>query len=297
MADAGLWSCEVLTAPLDLYRSPTAERNARIPRQYHLVLVSAYGLGPVAPTNMNLAAYDSQEEWWWVVECSDYIRKQHPGTSRYAVVPIGRLNQYRNILCKVRYSTEAAANAAAIAAETGTEKLIAWEVVWWPASYRADHPGTSRFEAVCQDDIRKFWPLGAKTVWGGMSRPDATHEAARRSSLPELWCAVTNENARTKEQEPYTVKSFDGLSHSEKDKVHATCESEEAAWKAIAGITEEDRRRAAAHEQQQREWANAERRKERTGVLFRPIALVAAVVGGIWLLVTVVHWFWVHPLF
>ena len=70
-----------------------------------------------------------------------------------------------------------------------------WEVVWWPASYRAEHPETSRFEAVCQNDIRKFWSLGAKTVCSGMSRPDAAHEAARRSSLPELWCVITNGDA------------------------------------------------------------------------------------------------------
>jgi hypothetical protein len=246
---------------------------------------------------MNLADYEPQKEWWWVVECSDYIRKQHPGTPRYAVVPISRLNQYRNILCRVRYSTEAAANAAAIAAEAGNEALVSWEVVWWPTSYRAEHPETSRFEAVCQSDIRKFWSLGAKTVWSGMSRPDAAHEAARRSSLPELWCVITNEDARTNSQEPYTVNPFDGLSHLEKDKVRATCDSERAAWQAIPRIVEEDRQRAAADEQQRREWANTERRNEGIRQMLRLTAMVALVAGAIWLLVTVIHWFWVHPLF
>jgi hypothetical protein len=156
--------------------------------------------------------YEPQKEWWWVVECSDYIRKQNPGTPRYAVIPTSRLNQYSNISCRVRYSTETAANAAAIAAEDEKETLVAWEVVWWPASYRDEHPETPRFEAVCQNDIRKFWSLGAETVWGLMSRPDAVHEAARRSSLPELWCVIPNGNSRTNGQEPYTVKPFDGLS-------------------------------------------------------------------------------------
>jgi len=237
------------------------------------------------------------QEWWWVVECSDYIRKQHPGTPRYAVIPISRPNQYRNILCRVRYSTEAAANAAAIAAEGGNETLVAWEVVWWPASYRGEHPETSGFEAVCQNDIRNFWSLGLKTVWSGMSRPDAVREAARRSSLPQLWCVLPNEDAQTNSHEPYTVKPFDGSLHSEKDKVLATCESERAAWQAIPGIVEEDRQRAAAYEQQRQELANTERRNKGIHQVLRLAAMVALVAGAIWLLVTVVHWFWVHPLF
>jgi hypothetical protein len=150
---------------------------------------------------------------------------------------------------------------------------------------------------VCQSDIRKFWSLGAKTVWSGMARPDAAHEAARRSSLPELWCVIANEDARTNSQEPYTVKAFDGLSHSEKDKVRATCDSERAAWQAIPAIVEEDRQRTAAYEQQRREWANTERRNEVIRQMLRLAAMVALVAGAIWLLVTVVHWFWVHPLF
>jgi len=246
---------------------------------------------------VNLADYEPQKEWWWVVECSDYIRKQHPGTPRYAVIPISRLNQYSNILCRVRYSTEAAANAAAIAAEVGNETLVSWHVVWWPASYRNEHPEKSRFEAVPENDIRAFWSLSAKTVWSGMSHPDAAHEAARRSKLPELWCVITNDDARTNGQEPYTVKPFDGLSHSEKDEVRATCDSERAAWEAIPGIVEGDRKQAAAYEEQQREWANRERRSERIRQVLRPAAAVALVAGAIWLLVTVVHWFWVHPLF
>src|SRR6266853_124667 len=206
------------------------------------------------------------QEWWWVVECSDYIRKQHPGTPRYAVIPISRPNQYRNILCRVRYSTEAAANAAAIAAEG-------------------------------ENEIRNFWSLGLKTVWSGMSRPDAVREAARRSSLPQLWCVLPNEDAQTNSHEPYTVKPFDGSLHSEKDKVLATCESERAAWQAIPGIVEEDRQRAAAYEQQRQELANTARRNKGIHQVLRLAAMVALVAGAIWLLVTVVHWFWVHPLF
>jgi hypothetical protein len=246
---------------------------------------------------VELSNYEPQKEWWWVVECSDYIRKQNPGTPRYAVIPSIRLNQYRNIECRVRYSTETAANAAAIDAEDGKETLVAWEVVWWPAIYRDEHPETSRFEAVCQNDIRKFWSLGAKTVWSGMSRPDAVQEAARRSSLPELWCVIPNEDNRSNSQEPYTVKAFDGLSYSEKDKVRATCDSERAAWQAILEIVEEERQRAAAYEQQQRERENIERRNEGIRRVLRFAAMVVSIAGAIWLLVTVIHWFWVHPLF
>jgi hypothetical protein len=247
---------------------------------------------------MNLADYEVQKEWWWVVECSDSLRKLQPGTQRYAVIPISRLNQHSNILCRVRYSTENAANAAAIAAEEGNEPLVAWEVVWWPASYRAEHPETSRFEAVPQNDIQKFWSLGATSVWAGMSRPDAVHEAARRSGLPELWCVVPNEDARTSREEPYTVKSFDALSHIEKDdKVRATCDSETAAWLAIPGIVAAGRQQAAAEEQRVREWRDTERRNVKTGRVIRFAVMVVSVAGTIWLLITIVHWFWVHPLF
>ena len=228
------------------------------------------------PNPVNLADYEQPKEWWVVVECSDYLRKLHPGTPRYAVIPISHLSQYSNIQCRVRYSTEAAANAAAIAAESGKETLVAWEVVWWPAIYRDEHPETSRFEAVCQNDIRNFWSLGAKTVCSGMSHPDAVHEAARRSGLPELWCVITKEDSRTNRQEPYTVKSFDGLSFTEKeDKVRATCDSEISAWQAIPGIVEEDRQREASYEQQQREWRDTQRRNESTGRAPPPSAFTA----------------------
>lgn len=233
-----------------------------------------------------------------MVECSDYLRKLHPGTPRYAVIPIGSLNQYRNIQCRVRYSSETAANAAAIAAESGKEDLVSWDVVWWSASYRDEHPDASRFGAVRNKDIQNVWKLGGKTVASGMSRSDAEHEAARRSSLPELWCVVTNEDNRTNRQEPYTVKSFDGLSFREReDKVRATCESETAAWQTIPGILEEDRKREAAYEQQQREWRKAEQRNESRGRVFWFVVMVASIAGAVWLLVTVVHYFWEHPLF
>jgi hypothetical protein len=247
---------------------------------------------------VNLADYEQPKEWWWVVECSDYLRKLHPGTPRYAVIPPNSLNQYSNVQCRVRYSTETAANAAAIAAESGEEDLVSWAVVWWSASYRDEHPDASRFGAVCSKDIQNVWKLGGKTGASGMARPDAEHEAARRSSLPELWCVVTNEDSRTNRQEPYTVKSFDGLSFTEKDdRVRATCESETAAWQAIPGIVEEDRQREAAYEKQQRERRDAQRRNESTGRMLRFVLMVASIAGVVWLLVTVVHYFWVHPLF
>ena len=93
------------------------------------------------------------------------------------------------------------------------------------------------------------------------------------------------------------VRSFDGLSHTEKDKVRATSDSEQAAWQVIPGIVEEDRQRAAAYEQQQREWANTERRNEGVRRVLRSVAMVALIAGAVWLLVTLVRWFWVHPLF
>jgi len=247
---------------------------------------------------VNLADYEQPKEWWWVVECSDYLRKLHPGTPRYAVIPPNCLNQYTNIQCRVWYSTETEANAAAIAAESGQEDLVSWDVVWWSASYRDGHPDASRFGAVCNKDIQNVWKIGGKTVASGMSRHDAEREAARRSALPELWCVIPNDDNRTNRQEPYTVKSFDGLSFTEKeDKVRATCDSETAAWHAIPGIVEEDRRREAAYEQQQREWRDTERRKESRGRVLQPAIMVALIAGAIWLLVTVVHYFWVHPLF
>jgi hypothetical protein len=248
-------------------------------------------------TAMDLSDYEPQKEWWWVVEYSDYVRKQHSGMPRYAVIPISRLNLYRNILCKVRYSTETAANAAAIAAEGGEEILVPWEVVWWSAGYRREHPETSRFEAVCQDDIRNFWSLGAKSVWGGMSRPDAVHEAARRSSLPELWCVIPNEDTQSNGQEPYTVKAFDGLSFSEKEKVRATSDSEKTAWQAIPGIVEQDSQRVIAYEQQRQGSAITERRNAVVRQVLRFAAMIVLIAGTIWLLVTVLHWLWVHPLF
>ena len=110
-----------------------------------------------------------------------------------------------------------------------------------------------------------------------MARPDAEHEAARRSSLPELWCVTYKGDSRTNRQEPYMVKPFDGLSFTEKeDKVRATCDSEKAAWQAIPGIVEEDHQREASYEQRQKEWANTERRSESTGRRRPPSAFIAS---------------------
>jgi hypothetical protein len=144
---------------------------------------------------------------------------------------------------------------------------------------------------------KKFWSLGAKTEWSGMSRSDAMLEAARRSTLPELWCVVPNKDPRTNSQEPYTVNPFDGLSHSERDDARATSDSEQAAWQAIAGIVEKDRQQTAAYEQERREWAKTESRNEGARRVLGTAAMIILVVGAVWLTVTVVHWFWVHPLF
>ncbi len=239
-----------------------------------------------------------RKEWWWVVEWSEYIRKQYPGAARYAVVPSSRLNEYRDILCKVRYSSEAAAVAAA---ERGGELLCAWEVVWWPRSSIEKHPGTSRYEAIPESDIQRFWSAGAKSVQGGLAHADAVAEAARRCALPERWCVVRNNNSQTKESEPYTVKPAQALSLSEKDQVRATCNSEQDAWQAIPGVQAEDERRMKADKQRYEEWERTERRREYflaiPRVTFVITACVGLVVALIWLLVTLVHWFWQHPLF
>jgi hypothetical protein len=200
-------------------------------------------------------------EWWWVVECSDYIRKQYPGTPRYAVVAASRLDEYRNIIYKVRYSSESDANAASIAAEGGTESLSACEVVCWPPSFTSAHPETSRYEAVSQNDIHRFWKLGAKTVQSGLSHADAVREASRRCALPDRWCVVPNDSEQTKRQEPYTVKLADFLSFSEKDSVLTTCDSEQEAWQAIPKIRAEAEQRLAQFNREEIE----RRKNERAG--------------------------------
>jgi hypothetical protein len=241
---------------------------------------------------------EPQREWWWVVECSDYIRNQYPGTPRYTVISANQLNNYEGILCKVRYSSEAAATAAAIAAaDGGDETLCPWEVVRWPPSFLNAHPETSRFEAVSQNDIQKVWSLGATSVQSGFSHADAVHEAARRCTLPERWCVIPNDNERTKDQEPYTVKLAEFLSFSEEDKVRATCESEQVAWQAIPRIKAEDDEQLALYKQQQEEWKKTQRRADRVGWTLKVVIAVASASGLVWLLITVVHWFWEHPLF
>jgi hypothetical protein len=239
-----------------------------------------------------------QREWWWVVECSDYIRKQYPGTPRYTVVPANQLNKYRGIVCKVRCSSEAAAIAAAIAAaDGGDEMLCAWTVVRWPASFLNAHPETSRYEAVPENDIHKCWSLGAKSLQRLLSHADAVHEAARRSTLPKRWCVIPNDNKQTERQEPYTVKLADFLSPSEEDRVLATCDSEQEAWQAIPRIRAEAEQRLAQFNREEIERRQKERRWDHISSLFRVGFIVAVAVGLIWLLITVVHWFWQHPLF
>jgi hypothetical protein len=243
---------------------------------------------------------EPQREWWWVVECSDYIRQQYPGTPRYAVVPASRLDEHRNILCKVRYSSETAATAAAVAAiaaaDGGDEMLCAWEVVRWPASFLNAHPERSRYEAVPQNDIRKFWALGAKSLQSGLSHADAMDEAARRCTLPERWCVIPNDNVETNRQERYTVKLAEDLSSYERVHVRATCDSEQAAWQAIPRVKVEDDQWLERHNRKQ-EWQKTQLRWDNVRRISRVPLVVALALGLIWLLITVVHWFWEHPLF
>jgi hypothetical protein len=244
-----------------------------------------------------LASSGSQPDvgvWWWVVECSDYIRKQYPGTPRYTVIAASRLNEYRNILCKVRYSSESDANAAAFAAESGAE-LNAWQIVRWPPSHTSTHQ-TSRYEAFPESDIRNVWKLGAKTVQSGLSHPDAVKEASRRCALPDRWCVIQNDE-ETKGQEAYTVSLFDFLSFSQKDNVLLSCESEQEAWQEIPRIKAEAEQRLAQLRLEEMERRKTERRWDRISSVFRVGVLIAGAVVLIWLCITVVRWFWQHPLF
>lgn len=237
-----------------------------------------------------------RREWWWVVERSDYLRKQYPGTARFAVVAASRLNEYQNIVCRVRYSSESDANAAAIAAEGGAETLTAWEVVRWPPSVTSAHE-TSRYEAVPQNDIQKFWKLGAKTVQSGLSHADAVRDASGRCALPDRWCVVPNDKGQTKSQEPYIVKLADFLSFSEQDHVVATCGTEQEAWQAIPRIRAEAEQRLAQFNREEMERRKSERRRDLMNSRLQGVAMIVGAVGVIWLLITVVRWFWQHPLF
>jgi len=138
-------------------------------------------------------------------------------------------------------------------------------------------------------------------VQGGFSHADAVHEASRRYTIPDRWCVIPNDNEQTKRQEPYMVKLVDFLSSSERDSVRETFDSEQAAWQAIPRIKTEGEQRLAQINREQMEWAKTERQWDYVRTLFRVGAVVGVVVplasAAIWLLITVVHWFWAHPLF
>src|ERR1035437_1710887 len=91
----------------------------------------------------------------------------------YSVVGSHRLNEYQNIRCIVRYSSEAAAIAAA---ERGGDLLDAWQVIRWPAGSAQSPVGTLRYEAVPERDIQSHWAAGAKSIAAGLSHPDAVTE-------------------------------------------------------------------------------------------------------------------------
>jgi hypothetical protein len=255
---------------------------------------------PVPLSNAPLEV-EPQVEWWWVVEYSDYIRKQYPGTPRYTVVPISRLDEYQNILCKVRYSSEAAANAANAAAniadDGGDEILCAWAVVRRPASFVKAHPERSRYEAVSEKDIHKFESGGGKISHLGLSHADAVQEAARRCTLPEHWCVIPNDDGQRKSQEPYTVKAAGDLSSSERDQARATCDSEQDAWQAIPRIKAEDDEILARRNREEMEWRRDQHRWEGVSRIFRLVFVGPLILVLTWLLVSVVRWFWAHPLF
>ncbi len=221
---------------------------------------------------------ESSEEWWWVVEWSDYIMKQHPGCSRYSVVGSHKLNEYQNIRCIVRYSSEAAATAAA---DRGGELLDAWEVIRLPASSAHSPVGTLRYEAVPARDIRSYWATGAKSIAAGLSHADAVTEASRRGSLPQRWCVIPNDNAQTREKEPYTVKLAEDLSGYQETHVKGTYSSEPEAWQAIPKIQAEDERKYEECERNLRREREREQRRRtwlRRGVVV--IVLIAALTAS-----------------
>jgi hypothetical protein len=187
----------------------------------------------------------------------------------------------------VRYSSEP---AAVNAAERGGELLERWEVIWWPPSYVESHPETSRFEAVPESDVQRFWPAGARTVQSGLSHADAVDEAARRCTLAEQWCVLPDGDR-------YTVKPAEGLSLAEKDHVRATCDSEQEAWQAIPSLKAEDDHRMKLEKQRYQEWEKTQHRWDYLRVGVRGVLLVGLVVAATWLIITIIHWFWQHPLF
>ena len=115
--------------------------------------------------------------------------------------------------------------------------------------------------------------------------------------LPDRWCVVPNDSEQTKRQEPYTVKLADFLWFSEKDSVLTTCDSEPEAWQAIPKIRAEAEQRFAQFNREEIERRKNERRWDLISSRFRVGVMIAVAVGLIWLLITVVHWFWQHPLF
>jgi hypothetical protein len=79
--------------------------------------------------------------------------------------------------------------------------------------------------------------------------------------------------------------------------VRATCNSEQEAWQAIPRVKAEDDHRPPLQKQLEEKWEKTERRWDYLRMIPRVGFAVALVVALTWLLITVVHWFWQHPLF
>jgi len=221
---------------------------------------------------------ESPEEWWWVVEWSDYMMKQYPGCPRYSVVGSHRLNEYHDIQCIVRYSSEAAAIAAA---DRGGNLLDAWEVIRLPAGSAHSPVGTLRYEAVPARDIQSYWAAGVRSIAAGLSYADAITEASRRSSLPQRWCVIPNDIAQTREKEPYTVMPAEDLSGYQEAHIRGTYSSEPEAWQAIPKIQAEDEQKYEKYEENLRRESEREQRRRtwlRRGVVV--IGLVAALTAS-----------------
>ena len=103
--------------------------------------------------------------------------------------------------------------------------------------------------------------------------------------------------SKRRSQEPYIVKLADFLSFSEQDNVVATCGTEQEAWQAIPRIRAEAEQRLAQFNREEMERRKSERRRDLMNSRLQGVAMIVGAVGVIWLLITVVRWFWQHPLF